>query len=164
MPVVIALIILLTLAGGYYLFSDQSSESPPTEGSISERSVQQQNIDSQSDSANTAADEIKANEQTDLAFEEKTETYKKIEKARRDLDRRLARIKMSLWNVEMPKEEANALTEQLMSAHRLLRKPKLMGAFHGQNEMQHELSSLEYAIDNVEKLRLQIEASKAAGQ
>ncbi|MCG8325320.1 MAG: hypothetical protein MI673_07365 [Thiotrichales bacterium] len=97
----------------------------------------------------------------DLEYEEKTATYKKLEKARRDLDRRLARIKMSLWNVKLPKDEADVITEQLMQAYKLINKPKLMGAFRSKDEMLQELTRVKYAKDKVNELKLQIEAKKS---
>ena len=56
------------------------------------------------------------------------------------------------------------MTEQMMSAYKLISRPKLMGAFHDRDEMQQELTRVEYAKEKIEELRLQLEAWKEAGE
>ncbi len=105
----------------------------------------------ESDNVSSAADD---------AFALKQERYAKLEKARRDLDRQLARIKMVLWNKNLPKAEADVITEQLMSAYRLLRKPKLMGAFRDMDEMEQELKQVEFARNQIKQIRQQLEPAE----
>lgn len=163
MRYVIALAVMLAAVAVYMLIARPQVDGPATEAAVAGNAAVTAAGPDATDPPveNTAAGSPEpAVSEADRLFAEKQAVYDKLEKARRDLDRRLARMKMSLWNVELPKEEAEAMTEQLMSAARLLQRPKLMGAFHNLEEIRQELTRVEYAMEQVRELRLRVEAMK----
>lgn len=87
--------------------------------------------------------------------------YKKLEKARRNLDRRLARIKAVMWNVELPAEQAEEIVSKLRKGYELLKTKKLLGAFSGLQSISDELARVEYAHKNLEGVVEEIKAAKS---
>lgn len=159
--IVIAVIVIM--AGGYLFLAENRPEQEETTGSVAVQPIQKEISQALGDVENVRpSGQQAARTEEDRLYEEKQATYKKLEKARRDLDRRLARMKMSLWNVKLPKEEADSITQQLMSAYKLINNPKLMGAYKDLDEISRDLTQVEYAKAKVKELRLQVEAQKDA--
>lgn len=88
--------------------------------------------------------------------------YKKLEKARRNLDRRLARIKGVMWNVELPAEQAEEIVNKVRNGYALLKSKKLLGAFSGLESINDELARVEYAYKELEGVVEEIKAVKLA--
>ena len=86
--------------------------------------------------------------------------YKKLEKARRNLDRRLARIKGVMWNVEFPAEQAREIVSKIRKGYALLKTKKLLGAFTGLESISDELARVEYVHQNLESVLDEIKAAK----
>ena len=76
--------------------------------------------------------------------------YKKLEKARRNLDRRLARIKGVIWNVQLPAKQAEDIVSKMRKGYGLLKTKKLLGAFSGLQSISDELARVEYAYQSLE--------------
>ncbi len=162
MPYAIAAAALLVLAALFFFVSRPDVVPPSVSGPASSPAVEQstQALDGAAGgAAATSAPPVSA---ADREFDEKQALYARLEKARRDLDQRLARMKMKLWNVRLPRAEAEQMNEQLMSAYQLLNRPKLLGAFHDLGEIERELTRVEYAKGKVAELLAQVEAIKAA--
>jgi ABC-type multidrug transport system fused ATPase/permease subunit len=70
--------------------------------------------------------------------------FEKLKKARRTLELRLARLKAILWGKEIPKEERDAINEEMKNGHQLLKNKKLMGAYSDVAAIRHELTRVEY--------------------
>ncbi len=87
--------------------------------------------------------------------------YKKLEKARRNLDRRLARIKAVMWNVELPAEQAEEIVSKIRKGYALLKMKKLLGAFSGLQSISDELARVEYGHENLEGVVEELRASKS---
>jgi len=87
--------------------------------------------------------------------------YKKLEKARRNLDRRLARIKGVMWNLELPAEQAEEIVSKVRRGYGLLKTKKLLGAFTGLESISDELARVEYAHQNLEGVLDEIKAAKS---
>ena len=87
--------------------------------------------------------------------------YKKLEKARRNLDRRLARIKGVMWNVEFPAEQAKEIVSKIRKGYALLKTKKLLGAFTGLESISDELARVEYVHQNLESVLDEIKAAKS---
>lgn len=86
--------------------------------------------------------------------------YKKLEKARRNLDRRLARIKGIMWNVKFPAEQAREIVSKIRKGYALLKTKKLLGAFTGLESVSDELARVEYVHQNLESVLDEIKAAK----
>ena len=107
----------------------------------------------------TPADATLLNQQSEAEVEaelalrqEKEAVFEKLEKARRNLDRSLARLKSALWNVRLPPEEAEAINRDMMSAYSLLRNKKLLGAFKSLEQLQDELTSVEHYHERAKQI------------
>jgi len=87
--------------------------------------------------------------------------YKKLEKARRNLDRRLARIKGVMWNVELPADQAEEIVSKVRKGYALLKSKKLLGAFSGLESISDELARVEYAYQELEGVIEEIKAAKS---
>lgn len=87
--------------------------------------------------------------------------YKKLEKARRNLDRRLARIKGVMWNVELPAEQAEEIVRKVRKGYQLLKTKKLLGAFSGLESISDELARVEFAHQNLEGVIEEVKAAKS---
>lgn len=87
--------------------------------------------------------------------------YKKLEKARRNLDRRLARIKAVIWNVKLPAEQAEEIVSKMRKGYELLKAKKLLGAFSGLQSISDELARVEYAYQNLEGVIEEVRAAKS---
>lgn len=69
--------------------------------------------------------------------------YKKLEKARRNLQQRLQEISYYLARTEVPEEQASSMREEIGAANRLLINPPLLGAFRGPDDIVQELEKIE---------------------
>ncbi|MBI4005978.1 MAG: hypothetical protein HY356_04865 [Gammaproteobacteria bacterium] len=84
--------------------------------------------------------------------------YDKLTKARKNLEKRLSRLKAVLWDVELPKEQGEKITEQMKNAYALLKNPKMLGAFSGVSEISDELSRVEFVYNNLEGVEESVHA------
>jgi len=87
--------------------------------------------------------------------------YKKLEKARRNLDRRLARLKAVMWNVELPAEQAEKIVSKIRKGYELLKSKKLLGAFSGLDSIRDELARVEYSHQSLEGVEEEVKAAKS---
>ena len=106
-----------------------------------------------------------AMDENELAEEERYAAilaeYKKLEKARRNLDRRLARIKGVMWSVELPADQAEEIVSKVRKGYALLKTKKLLGAFSGLESISEELARVEYANQELEGVIEEIKTAKS---
>ncbi len=95
-------------------------------------------------------------EQADLTHETRVKRYKELEKSRRNLDRSLSRLKAFSWNVKLPREQADKINTELLSAYGLLQHQKLMGAFTSLEAMEDELKKVNYSHNKAKEIIEQI--------
>ena len=124
-----------------------------------EKSVVVSKPAAESATVNELEDENEAAEQARYAAIQAE--YKKLEKARRNLDRRLARIKAVMWNVQLPPEQAEDIASKMRKGYELLKTKKLLGAFFGLQGVSDELARVEYAHQNLGGVVEQIKAAKS---
>ncbi|MDZ7737421.1 MAG: hypothetical protein U5P41_16055 [Gammaproteobacteria bacterium] len=68
--------------------------------------------------------------------------YEKLERARRDLRRRLEEITDYLRRAEVPDTDHEDMREEIGAANRLLINPPLLGAFRGPDDIVRELEKI----------------------
>ena len=104
-------------------------------------------------------------DENEIAEEERYQAilaeYKKLEKARRNLDRRLARLKAVMWNVELPAEQAEKIVSKIRKGYELLKSKKLLGAFSGLDSIRDELARVEYAHQSLQGVEEEVKAAKS---
>lgn len=76
--------------------------------------------------------------------------YDRLEKARRNLERRLSRLKALLWDIELPREEGERIQARMKNAYGLLKNRKMLGAFGSVEALRDELTRVEFAYRELE--------------
>ena len=64
--------------------------------------------------------------------------YKVLEKERRALKQRLARLKHYMWGLKFEKDKAKHMNEVLLNAHKLIKNPDMLGAFSDVKNIRDE--------------------------
>lgn len=91
------------------------------------------------------------------------EEYEKLEQARMDLKRNLARLKHEMWGMTFPPDQAAEMNEIMLNAHKFEKTPRMLGAFLNVQEISAELDKVRFAIKSLEELEATInEAEKPA--
>lgn len=120
---------------------------------ILEKSDGEQTVLELNEQSATSTEEV-ATESADNNEEERYEAmkalYADVEKGRRNLKRRLSRLKMVLWDQQLPKEEAEEMQLELMNAYALLKSPRLLGSFRDLEDLEQEHTKLQYALEKVQ--------------
>ena len=100
-------------------------------------------------SSEISEDEILASEPINKNDEDRYEVmkseYKIIEKERRALKQRLARLKHYIWGLKFKKNTANEINEVLINAHKLIKNPGLLGSFSDIENIRDEIMKLRFA-------------------
>ena len=82
--------------------------------------------------------------------------YKKLEKARRNLQQRLQEITYYLGQADVPEEQASDMREEIGAANRLLINPPLLGAFRGPDGIVRELEKIERVNQKLDEFEVVI--------
>ena len=114
--------------------------------------TRENNIDSskeQNFSSEISEDEILASEPINKSDEDRYEVmkseYKIVEKERRVLKQRLARLKHNMWGLKFEKNVAKEMSEVLLNAHKLIKNPGLLGSFSDIENIRDEIMKLRFA-------------------
>lgn len=86
--------------------------------------------------------------------------YEKLERARRDLDRRLATIKGLMWGTKLPVEQAQQMTTKIKRGHERLKFKKFLGAFSDVQGINDELKQVVYADQALKGLVKELQAMR----
>ena len=144
MKYILGIVLLLILATVYFITR------PQPEFKVDVTTAVPQTADKK-----TAEEDVRQ-EQEALAMQQKRQAmeteFEKLEKARRDLDSRLARLKAILWGKEMPKEKSDAITSEMKDGYLLLKNKKLMGAYPDVAAITDEYNRIEYINDYLRKV------------
>lgn len=142
----IGLIIVITVVVFYFLFfparlSEQQSLQPKTIETLAERPAEEVVV-----AKSKSREESKEDDVRRAGMEAE---YQKLEAARSDLRRQLSLLKTRLWNLELPAEQANRISEDLRAGYALLKNPPLLGAFHDQQGIEREIKKIEALRDKL---------------
>jgi hypothetical protein len=85
-------------------------------------------------------------------YQSMQDEFAKLVKARRMLERRLAKLKYHLRDVKLPPEQVGAINEYMLNGYKLLRTPKMLGAFSGIADINAELGRVNYAYANLDEV------------
>ncbi len=144
-PLLWAVIVTLVFFG-FNLFWPTSDEIRPikeTLNDVHDRGDQSQSISSLKDQSDDERHELMKIE------------YEILEKQRRVLKQRLARLKHSMWGLEFEKEKAKYISEILINAHKFIKNPDMLGAFSDISEIKDETLKIKFAnksLDQVSEL------------
>ncbi len=99
----------------------------------------------------------------DLKTERMTTAYKILEKKREKLKRLLARLRHDMWNLKFAPETAKEINDILLNAHKLIRNPDMLGAFHNENEINNEIAKVAFADKSLHRVTELIQENKEKG-
>ena len=88
--------------------------------------------------------------------------YEKLEKARRNLERKLSRLKALLWDLKLPAQESLEIKEQMQTGYGLLKNKKMLGAYFELKQLTDELGRVEFTYQNLTAIEEKIRAMKDA--
>lgn len=88
--------------------------------------------------------------------------YKKLEQARDEVRKQLAKLKSRLWKLRVPPDRARTIQEQLAQGHALLKNPPLLGAFSSVDEIAGEIEKVDGISARLESLETDVEELLAA--
>jgi len=94
-------------------------------------------------------------------YQEMKDEFAKLGKARRTLERRLAKLKYHLRDVKLPSEQAGEINEYMLDGYKLLRTPKMLAAFFGVADITAELGRVNYVNANLDEVARILDQYKA---
>lgn len=104
----------------------------------------------------TSADEdVPAREQQSEADQRRAAMqaeYEKLAQARRNLESKLNKVKVVLWDLKLPKAESDAITETMKNSYAQLKNPRMLGAFSGMEELGAELAQVQYLYQQLQAI------------
>ncbi|MCG8379716.1 MAG: hypothetical protein MI865_09615 [Proteobacteria bacterium] len=89
-----------------------------------------------------------------------TAKYEELEKNRKKLKRRLARIRHEIWGLEFPTEQAKEMKGILLNATKLIKNPDMLGAFSSVDGIQDEITKINFAHKTLDQVSAMIEENK----
>ncbi len=155
MKYILAIVLVLVIGTIIFVFSPERT----FEAGKPETTVKLEQQESESSSA-ADTEEMAADDQRHAAM---LAEYEKLEKARRNLDRQLARLKAVLWGVMLPREQAAEITEQMKTGYAFLKNKRLLGAYYNLSELTSELGQVEFIyskLKDIEKTVREIKEQK----
>jgi hypothetical protein len=78
--------------------------------------------------------------------------FDQLARARRDLDQKLNKLKVVLWDLKLPKAESEAITETMKNSYAMLKNPRLLGAYSGVEEISTELARVKYLYNQLQEI------------
>lgn len=154
MKYILSIVLILIIGTVIFILSPEKTYEtgkPEVTPEITQQQIPEDTITAEDESEQPPVDERRAAMQVE---------YDKLVKARKDLEKRLSRLKAVLWDVELPKEQGEKITEQMKNGYALLKNPKMLGAFSGVAEISDELSRVEFAHDSLEGVEESVPAMK----
>lgn len=149
----VVLIVLLLLIFSWNLFIKGSDE-PMNENVsvIEDNQVQPEINDNDEEVIEVVTDEISDEERVARLKAE----YELLETERKNLKRRLAKLKHEMWGVEFAPEQAKNIQKTLIDAYKLIKNPDMLGAFSNVEAVQAELTKVDFALKSIEQVSEQI--------
>ena len=78
--------------------------------------------------------------------------YDNLARARRDLDQKLNTLKVVLWDLKLPREESDAITETMKNSYAMLKSPRMLGAYSSVEEISTELAHIKYLYAQLQQI------------
>lgn len=88
--------------------------------------------------------------------------YEILDKSRKKLKQRLARLKHEMWGLKFPPEKAKQMSDIMLNAHKLIKNPDMLGAFSSVEGIQDETAKVSFADKALDLVSELIELNKQA--
>ena len=93
-----------------------------------------------------------------------TAEYEILEKERKNLKRRLSRLKHDMWGQKFAPKTAKKMSEIMLNSHKLIKNPDMLGAFSSVKGIQDEIAKIEFAESAIEQVSELIEENKKSSE
>ena len=152
MKVMVVLIISVLLVSILTLFwpSNNDDVSSVTNVSPHDQLTEQENIISSGDNTDTTEDRTAR----------MTAAYETLEKKRKNLKKRLSRLKHDMWDLKFEPNEAEKINGIILNAVKLNKNPAMLGAFSGVESIQDEITKVDFADKSIDDVYVMIEENK----
>lgn len=87
--------------------------------------------------------------------------YKKLEKARKQLERRLARIRALAWGVKLPREKSENMMNDIRNGYELLQSKRFLAAFPSLQDIFDELARTTYVNRALDAVTIELQAARS---
>ncbi|MGH8121027.1 MAG: hypothetical protein ACRESK_10480 [Gammaproteobacteria bacterium] len=78
--------------------------------------------------------------------------FDELAHARRNLEQKLNKLKVVLWDVKLPRAESEAITETMKNSYAMLKNLKLLGAYSGVEQISTELARVKYLYAQLQEI------------
>jgi len=78
--------------------------------------------------------------------------YDELAHARRDLEQKLNKLKVVLWDIKLPRAESDTVTETMQNSYAMLKNPKMLGAYSGVEEISTERARVKYLYAQLQQI------------
>ncbi len=79
--------------------------------------------------------------------------YLILQKERKNLKRRLSRLKHDMWGLSFVPEVAKKMSEIMLNSYKLIKNPDMLGAFSSVKEIQDERAKIEFSKNSIKQVR-----------
>ncbi len=86
-----------------------------------------------------------------------TAKFEVLEQERKNLKRRLSRLKHEMWGLKFSPEKAKKMNEIMMTAHKLIKNPNMLGAFSSVEGIEDEIAKIQFANKSIDQVSTMIE-------
>ena len=142
MKYIMAMVFLLVVATTIFIIRPQPGYEAGKTGSVpaTTTSVEEKTAE---DPEQIQADQRRAAMQTE---------FEQLARARRDLNQKLNKLKVVLWDLKLPKAESDAITETMKNSYAMLKNPKMLGAYSGVEDISTELARIKYLYARLQEI------------
>jgi len=88
--------------------------------------------------------------------------YTELELARDGIRRQLGKLRSRLWKLQVPPDQARAITEQMQRGYAALKNPPMLGAFSSVGEISKETARIKDIGNKLTALEITVEENIAA--
>lgn len=93
-----------------------------------------------------------------------TAEFEVLEQERKKLKRRLSRLKHEMWGLKFTPEKAKKMNELMMTAHKLIKNPDMLGAFSSVEGIQDEIAKIQFANKSIDQVNTMIEEHRSTNK
>ena len=126
--------------------------------------INNDNVGIQNSSSETIQNQIANLDPTEKSDDQRNEImlaeYKVLEKERRALKQRLARLKHYMWGLKFEKDKAKHMNEVLLNAHKLIKNPDMLGAFSDVKNIRDEIIKIKFINKSLDQVTKTIKQKK----
>ena len=127
--------------------------------------INNDNVGIQNSSSETIQGQIANLDPTEKSNDQRNEImlaeYKVLQKERRALKQRLARLKHYMWGLKFEKDKAKHMNEVLLNAHKLIKNPDMLGAFSDVKNIRDEIIKIKFINKSLDQVTKTIKQKKA---